>query len=34
MGGPSELSGLLADVNDRVEIYYNGLLISPKCKYH
>lgn len=34
MGGPSNLSSILADVNDRIEIYYNGLLISPKSKYH
>ena len=34
MGVPSNWMSIMSDINDRVEIYYNGLLISPKSKYH
>ena len=29
-----DLINLLSDYQDRIELYYNGILISPKSKYH
>ncbi len=29
-----DLVNLLSDYQDRIELYYNGILISPKSKYH